>query len=137
MRVVGPAPLGITEAGELLATGCWRVRPMGAGALSTSLRSLPRVTSAITVSERNAGVAALSAYAETMDYLSEHLASLRQEISDLSTANQRYSEHRQHSPVEQTASDGRRSRLLEIKRELSTMMNRPRDSSVWWDRRRK
>ena len=97
----------------------------------------PPVTSAFAVSERNAGAAALSAYAETMDYLSEHLASLRQEISDLSTANQRYSQHRQHSPIEQSASDVRRSRLLEIKRELSTMMNCPPDSSVWWDRRRK
>ena len=69
-----------------------------------------------------------------MDYFSEHLVSLRREISDLSAANQRYAQQRQHSPVEKTAAEVRRSRLLAIKQELSEMKNFPADHSVWWER---
>jgi hypothetical protein len=71
-----------------------------------------------------------------MPYLSEHLSSLRQEITDLSNMNVLYAKRGEHSPVERTASDVRGSRLLQIKQELSKMRNRPDDSAVWWGKSR-
>jgi hypothetical protein len=71
-----------------------------------------------------------------MDYFSSHLTSLRQEISDLRDLNVLYLQQAEHSPSEQTASDVRSSRLLQIKRELSDMRNCPPDSRVWWDKSR-
>lgn len=72
-----------------------------------------------------------------MDYFSSHLASLRQEISDLRDLNVLYLQQAEHSPTEQTASDVRSSRLLQIKRELSNMRDCPPDPKVWWDKIRK
>jgi hypothetical protein len=72
-----------------------------------------------------------------MDYLSPHLASLRQEIADLRNMNNLYTHQSVHSAVEQAASDVRASRLLQIKRELSKMRDCPPDSKVWWDKLRK
>jgi len=39
--------------------------------------------------------------------------------------------------VERTASDVRESRLVQIKQELSKMLNRPDDTAVWWGNVRK
>jgi hypothetical protein len=71
-----------------------------------------------------------------MDYFSLHLTSLRQEISDLRDLNLLYLQQAEHRPVEQTASDVRSSRLLQIKRELSNMRDFS-DRKVWWDKVRK
>jgi hypothetical protein len=71
-----------------------------------------------------------------MDYISTHLTSLRQEISDLRNLNARYAEHRQHSPLEESAFGLRQDRLMQIKQELSTMLSCPPDPAVWWDKRR-
>jgi hypothetical protein len=72
-----------------------------------------------------------------MPYLAEHLSSLRHEITDLRNRNVVYSQQSQHSPVERTASDVRESRLVQIKQELSKMLNRPDDPKVWWENFRK
>jgi hypothetical protein len=72
-----------------------------------------------------------------MDYLSSHLASLRQEITDLRNMYVLYSQQSAHSAVEQTASDVRASRLLQIKQELSKMRDCPPQPKVWWDKVRK
>lgn len=72
-----------------------------------------------------------------MGYLAEHLSSLRHEITDLRNMNVLYAQRSQHSPVERTASDGRASRLLQIKEELSKMRNRPDDTAVWWAKSRR
>jgi hypothetical protein len=67
-----------------------------------------------------------------MNYLTEHLSSLRQEITNLQNMNVVYLQRSGHSPVERAASEVRGSRLLQIKQELSKMRNRPDDSVVWW-----
>jgi hypothetical protein len=72
-----------------------------------------------------------------MDYFSLHLTSLRQEISDLRDLNVLHLQQAEHNPIEQTASDVRSSRLLQIKRELSDMRNCPPDTKVWWDKVRR
>jgi len=72
-----------------------------------------------------------------MDYLSPHLASLRQEITDLRNMNVLYSQQGVHSPVEQAASDVRARRLLQIKQELSKMRDCPPEPGIWWDKVRK
>jgi hypothetical protein len=72
-----------------------------------------------------------------MNYLSSHLASLRQEITHLRNMNVLYAQQSLHNAVEQTASDVRASRLLQIKQELSTMRDCPPEPTVWWDKVRK
>ena len=72
-----------------------------------------------------------------MDYSSSHLASLRQEIAELRNINVLYTKQSVHSAVEQTASDVRASRLLQIKQELSKMQVCPPEPRVWWDKVRK
>jgi hypothetical protein len=67
-----------------------------------------------------------------MPYLAERLSSLRHEITDLRNMNVVYSQQSQHSSVERTASDVRENRLVQIKQELSKMLNRPDDTAVWW-----
>jgi hypothetical protein len=67
-----------------------------------------------------------------MPYLSEHLTSLRHEITDLRNMNVLYAQQNQHNPVERTASNVREGRLIQIKQELTKMRNRPDDSAVWW-----
>jgi hypothetical protein len=67
-----------------------------------------------------------------MNYSSQHLTSLRQEITDLQNMNVLYLQQGAHSPIEKTASEGRTTRLLEIKQELNKMRERPNDPGVWW-----
>jgi len=67
-----------------------------------------------------------------MDYTSQHVASLRQEITDLQNLHVVYLQQGSHSPVEKTASDERANRLLQIKVELTKMRERPNDPTVWW-----
>ena len=74
---------------------------------------------------------------EPMDYLASHLASLRQEITELRNMNVLYAQQSVHNAVEQTASDVRANRLLQIKQELSKMRDYPPEHSVWWDNVRK
>ena len=74
---------------------------------------------------------------EEMPYISEHLTSLRQEITDLRNMNIRLSEKSEHSTIDQTALELRTIRLREIKQELSKMLNRPDDPAVWWEKFRK
>jgi len=71
-----------------------------------------------------------------MAYISEHLSSLRQEIKSLRNMNARYSEEREHSPMDESALELRTNRLLEIKQELSKILDRPSDSAVWWEKLR-
>lgn len=73
-------------------------------------------------------------YDRIMPYLPEHLSSLRQEITQLRDLNARYSEKSEHSPMDQSALELRTNRLLEIKQELSKILNRPGDSTVWWEK---
>jgi len=72
-----------------------------------------------------------------MPYLTHRLSSLRHEITDLRNMNIQYSQQSEHSPVERTASGVRESRLVQIKQELSKMLNRPDDTAVWWGKARK
>jgi hypothetical protein len=72
-----------------------------------------------------------------MDDPSPYLVSLRQEITDLRNLNVLYSRQSVHSAVEQTASDERGRRLLQIKQELSKMRDCPPEPRVWWDKARK
>jgi len=48
-----------------------------------------------------------------------------------------YAQQSVHNAVEQTASDVRASRLLQIKQELSKMQDCPPEPRVWWDKVRK
>ena len=72
-----------------------------------------------------------------MPYISEHLTSLRQEITDLRKMNARFAEQGEHSTVDKSMLEANTSRLLEIKRELSNMLNRPDDPKVWWENTRR
>jgi hypothetical protein len=74
---------------------------------------------------------------EKMTYISEHLSNLRQEITDLRNMNARYINKSERGPLDQTAMELRTNRLLEIKRELSTMLDRPNDPKIWWEKLRK
>jgi hypothetical protein len=74
---------------------------------------------------------------EGMTYTSEHLSSLRQEITDLRNMNARYSNKSEHGPLDQSALETRTNRLLQIKQELSDMRDRPSDPKVWWEKLRK
>jgi hypothetical protein len=71
---------------------------------------------------------------ENMPYISEHLSSLRQEITDLRKLNALVTKSGSATPHDQTALELRHNRLREIKQELSTMLNRPNDPAVWWER---
>jgi len=72
-----------------------------------------------------------------MPYISEHLSSLRQEITDLRSLNARCAKSGDNSTTDQTAMELRTNRLREIKQELSKMLNRPADPAVWWEKFRK
>ena len=73
---------------------------------------------------------------EEMTYISEHLSSLRQEITDLRNMNARYTSKSEHGPLDQSALEMRSARLLQIKRELSNMLDRPGDPKIWWEKLR-
>jgi hypothetical protein len=69
-----------------------------------------------------------------MDYFSQRLSDLRKEIANLRTNNASYSHQTEHSENEQVAYELRSTRLLQIKKELSGMLNRPQEGPVWWER---
>jgi hypothetical protein len=69
-----------------------------------------------------------------MSYLSSHLANRRLEIAELRNMNVLYAKQSVHNSVEQTASDVRAGRLLQIKQELSRMRDCPPEPKVWWDK---
>ena len=71
-----------------------------------------------------------------MTYFSIRLSSLRQEITTLRDLNARYSEKSEHSAMDQSAFEVRTNRLLQIKQELSKILDRPSDPAVWWERSR-
>jgi hypothetical protein len=70
-------------------------------------------------------------------YLANHLSSLRQEIAHLQNMNTRYAKKTEHSPLDDSALEMRTVRLLQIKEELESMLERPSDAKVWWDKLRK
>jgi predicted nucleic acid-binding Zn-ribbon protein len=76
------------------------------------------------------------AYDRTMSYLAEHLSSLRQEIADLQKMNTHYSNKNEHSSLDKSALEMRSVRLAQIKKELASMLNRPNDPQIWWERLR-
>jgi hypothetical protein len=41
------------------------------------------------------------------------------------------------SQIDQSATEMRANRLIEIKKELSRMLNRPEDPQVWWEKGRR
>jgi len=86
--------------------------------------------------QTNVGTPSYSAYDGDMPCLSEHLTSLRQEITDLRNLNAQCSEKIDHTALDQSALELRTNRLREIKLELSKMLNPPTDPKVWWDGRR-
>jgi len=69
-----------------------------------------------------------------MPLLLEHLTSLRQEITDLRNMNTRSAAKTADSQIDQSAAEMRANRLVEIKKELSQMLNRPDDPAVWWEK---
>jgi hypothetical protein len=81
----------------------------------------------------NGGSANLG-YDQDMPLLLEHLTSLRQEITDLRNMNARSAVRTSDSQIDQSAVEMRANRLLEIKKELSQMLNRPEDPRVWWEK---
>ncbi len=56
--------------------------------------------------------------------ISERLASLKQELSDLRVINARYWSRSEHTPLEKSARASHQERLVQIKRELSALMKR-------------
>jgi hypothetical protein len=58
------------------------------------------------------------------NHISERLASMRQEMSDLKVINARYWMKGQHTALDRSAHALRQGRLLGIKQELSDMMKR-------------
>ncbi|MGO8793207.1 MAG: hypothetical protein ACLQLC_00155 [Candidatus Sulfotelmatobacter sp.] len=72
-----------------------------------------------------------------MPYILEHLSSLRQEITDLKNMNVRAGNRSGDSQIDQSAAEMRANRLIEIKKELSRMLNRPEDPQVWWEKGRR
>src|SRR5437870_12585610 len=68
------------------------------------------------------------------NHISERLASLKLEMSDLRVANARYSSRKEHTALDKSASALRQQRLIQIKLELSDMRKRcaylPRTHSI-------
>jgi hypothetical protein len=58
------------------------------------------------------------------NHISERLASMRQEISDLRITNARYWMKNTHTALDKSAHALRQGRLLGIKREMADMMER-------------
>jgi prefoldin subunit 5 len=85
----------------------------------------------------NADIRQIRRMMKRMTYISEHLSSLRQEITDLRNMNARYSSKSEHGPLDQSALETRTNRLRQIKQELSNMLDRPTDPKVWWEKLRK
>ena len=115
---------------------------VGSGPTPTYQRRSPvnarTLTCAFATAERNKNAGEFKAYAGSMTYIPERLTSLRQEITDLRNMNATYSQRRAHSSIEQSASEVRAGRLLQIKQELSKMLSRPDEvPSVWWENARR
>jgi hypothetical protein len=72
-----------------------------------------------------------------MPYIMEHISRLRQEVTTLRNMNARYSEKSEHNSMDQSALELRTTRLLEIKQELSKILDRPGDATVWWEKLRR
>ena len=68
------------------------------------------------------------------NHISERLASLKLEMSDLGVANARYWSRKEHTALDKSASALRQQRLIQIKLELADMMKRcaypPRRAAV-------
>jgi hypothetical protein len=73
-------------------------------------------------------------YDRDMPLLLEHLTSLRQEITELRKMNAQSAARSTDSQIDQSAVEMRANRLVEIKKELSQMLNRPDDPQVWWEK---
>ena len=58
------------------------------------------------------------------NYISERLASLKRELSDLRVSNVRYWNRREHTSLQKSGRALNQGRLLQIKRELSDLMKR-------------
>ena len=71
---------------------------------------------------------------ENVTYLAEHLATLRQEIAHLQNMNTHYANKSEHSPLDESALEVRTVRLLQIKKELVNMRDRPNNPKVWWEK---
>ena len=67
-------------------------------------------------------------------YLANHLSSLRQEIAHLQNMNIHYASKTEHSELDESALEMRTVRLLQIKKELANMLDRPSSPKVWWER---
>ncbi len=76
------------------------------------------------------------AYDPNMDQFTQHLSALRQEIAHLRSTNASYLHSRERTEVERSGYELRTNRLQQIKKELSSMLNQPREGSVWWERSR-
>lgn len=59
-----------------------------------------------------------------INYISERLSSIRQEIRDLRDLNTRYWSRDEHSQIDKSAYQSRQIRLTQIKQELAVMMKR-------------
>ena len=74
---------------------------------------------------------------QNVTYLADHLSSLRQEIAILQNMNTHYANKTEHSPLDESASQLRTVRLLQIKKELANMLVQPDNPKVWWEKRPK
>jgi hypothetical protein len=89
-----------------------------------------------TITVLKSGSQPVIAYDQDMPYILEHLTSLRQEITDLRAMNERSALKTADRQIDQSAVEMRANRLVEIKKELSQMLNRPEDPQVWWEKGR-
>jgi uncharacterized protein YicC (UPF0701 family) len=55
-------------------------------------------------------------------YISERLSTIRQEIEELRTLNEKYRAHNEHAVTEKSAHQNRELRLTQIKQELAIML---------------
>jgi hypothetical protein len=58
------------------------------------------------------------------DYISERLSSLRQEMRDIRVFNARYWSHSRHTALDKSYRALRQERLLQVKRDLSDLIQR-------------
>jgi len=57
-----------------------------------------------------------------LNYISERVTSIRQEISEMRNLNAKYWARNEHAPVEKSAYQNRQLRLSQIKQELALML---------------
>ena len=75
------------------------------------------------VSAPRAGIDRMIVIMMDANYISERLPRLKNEMSDLRGTNARYWNQKDHTPLQKSASALRYYRLVEIKLELTDMMN--------------